>query len=95
MSYQQGSACALTCSPEKQQVVDQLRRNLFVALRNRWIKWKSGSTVHMTLFSDREHHLPMTPLYEPLSWTADGFSLLFSHKGMAHHELVRSWPANP
>jgi len=93
VSFKPSGACVLTCSSDTQQAVAQLRQDLLVALRGRGVKCKSVSTSHMTLFYDRARALPETALAEPLTWTADGFSLLCSHKGLGHHEVVRHWGA--
>lgn len=94
VSFQPSNACVLTCSADTTQRVAQLRQDLTAALRGRGVKCKTPPAPHMTLFYDGEHHLPMTSLDEPLRWTADGFALLCSHKGLGHHEVVRRWPAS-
>ncbi len=93
VGFKGSMACFLTCSPPTIQAVAQLQQELAASIRNRQVKCKLTSDAHMTVFYDGEHHLPLTPLDEPLSWIADGFALLCSHKGLSHHEVVRSWPA--
>ncbi|MDR7271907.1 2'-5' RNA ligase [Pelomonas saccharophila] len=95
VSFKPSNACVLTCSATTTQAVTQLQQDLAAAFRSRRIKCKPSSGAHMTLFYDSEHHLPMTPLDQPLSWIADGFALLCSHKGLGYHEPVRYWPAKP
>ena len=95
VSFKPSGACVLTCPMDTAQSVALLRQDLAAALKSRGVKCKTPSAPHMTLFYDAAHHLPATALDQPLRWSADGFALLCSHKGLGHHEVVRRWPASP
>ncbi|MBW8893218.1 MAG: hypothetical protein JF617_14225 [Burkholderiales bacterium] len=89
--FQPSGAAVLLCTAEAASAIRQLRSALAAALRNVGVTSKASSTPHLTIFYDKLHPIAETALETPLTWQAADFSLVVSHKGLGHHEVVRTW----
>ena len=91
IGFQPSGACVLLCTQETEQAIRHLRATLAAALKNVGVSSKASSTPHLTIFYDKHHPTAQTALDVPITWRAVDFSLVISHHGLGHHEIVSSW----
>lgn len=91
IGFQPSGACVLLCTEETARAIRHLRATIAAALKNVSVSSRASSTPHLTLFYDKHHPTAETTLDVPLTWQAVDFSLVVSHHGLGHHEIVRSW----
>ena len=92
IGFAPSGACALLCTQETVQAIRHLRATLAAALKSVGISGKASSPPHLTIFYNKQQPaIAETALAAPITWPAVAFSLVVSHYGLGHHEIVRSW----
>ena len=85
----------LSCTPESNAKLLHLRQQLQIRLRQRARHGEASATPHMTLnYRAERTATDPSPLENPITWQARSISLILSHVGATHHQLIQAWPLN-
>lgn len=83
----------LSCTPESNAALLRLRQQLQIHLRQRARHGEASATPHMTLnYRAERMATDQSPLEKPITWQARSISLILSHVGATHHQLIQVWP---